>query len=530
MRARRKTHRPPPGWADRLIPFACLGIILAYLAMIDLKGISTDEGIRLGIINAGQPFVLHQPPSELAWDRVIETGQPFAYQPLYFLIQRTAMVLAQTQDVIFLRLVNVFFLWLSLQGMLVMSRGWPPLSRLFLLLFFGLNSYILMHVLQIREYIVAVAFYVWSSWLVLQLVDRRLGRSWPDCGWFAAYGFLLTAGFFTQAWVVFPAIGQLLFLVLTRKSERVRFYVHLAVSYLIVISATLPYLLHNRQKASVGRWGLESSDLLPQLSDGFHLVLTGHIAGYSWFTDLMFWGWIGFLLVLGWLWWRPSVAGRAILQRQPSTLVQAKLMLWCIGLSLVFQIGYFYKVENLSVWPRYFIIHSVFAAWLVALAFNHLHLLGQTRQLWRKVTAVVFAGMLASATYQVHSYYKDPTFDTGLTPTQNWRILANAVVRQLQPDDVLFTHEFINQATLTFTHPLTQRVFMLKDLEHAYLDGAPRIVYLEPVPLAHDRPALVARFAAKGFRVMEQVRLRDEIHHLDIDGWNLLVFRQGGGS
>ena len=79
-------------------------------------------------------------------------------------------------------------------------------------------------------------------------------------------------------------------------------------------------------------------------------------------------------------------------------------MLLCISVSLAFQIGYFYKVENLSVWPRYFIIHYFFLTWLLALAFCYLHTLGHRKGLkignWlpRSATRVVFGLMLVSAT------------------------------------------------------------------------------------------------------------------------------------
>ena len=64
---------------------------------------------------------------------MLKTNAPYAYQPLYFLIQNTVMRVGHTRAEAVLKGVNIFFLWLSLQGLLALSRGWPPVPRLFLL-------------------------------------------------------------------------------------------------------------------------------------------------------------------------------------------------------------------------------------------------------------------------------------------------------------------------------------------------------------------------------------------------------------
>src|SRR3954469_15773657 len=87
---------------------ACLAILATYVALIDLKGISTDEGLRAGIINGGEPFLSTQPSPRATWDAVIAANSFSAYQPLYFLIQNSLMRLAGTHGVIFFRSVNIF--------------------------------------------------------------------------------------------------------------------------------------------------------------------------------------------------------------------------------------------------------------------------------------------------------------------------------------------------------------------------------------------------------------------------------------
>ena len=82
--------------ARTMLAVACVLIIATYTLLIDLKGVSTDEGIRLAIINGGEAFGLNEPSSHASWAKVLETNAPYAYQPLYFLIQNTLMSVAKT--------------------------------------------------------------------------------------------------------------------------------------------------------------------------------------------------------------------------------------------------------------------------------------------------------------------------------------------------------------------------------------------------------------------------------------------------
>lgn len=515
------------------LTLACLVIIATYAMMIDLKGVSTDEGIRLGIINGGRPYVLNAPPTEVSWADVMKADAPFAYQPLYFLIQHTLMGVAQTHDVVFLRLLNLLFLWIALQGLLALSRDWRLLPRLFLVGAFSFNAYLLMHVLQIREYTAGVAFYVWSTWFVLRLDTRVLARPWADVGWFAGYGVLLVLGFYTQSWVVFPAVGQCLFLIARRRESRWRFYALLALSYLIVLVAAEPYLQHHAEKVNVGRWGVPGTNLLAQLSDGFHLVLAGHPAGRVPAADFLFWFW---LLVLatggGLLLCHRRLADGAGFSTEELRR-QVSLMLLSLAVPLAFQVYYFYTADNLSVWPRYFVIHYFFLVWLLALAVKHLHDLSsaapvarRTRLFLRGALAAIIGVLLVSACFQVRSYYRDPLFDTGLSRASNWRTLAAEISRVTRPDDVLLTHEFINRATLTFTRPVSNRVLMLQELETSDLGSADRIVYLESSANIPARPELAARLAKLGFGTLQEIRLHATDRQYLLPDWRLLVFQR----
>ncbi|MDI1248209.1 MAG: hypothetical protein PSV13_04920 [Lacunisphaera sp.] len=510
----------------------CFLIIATYVLLCDLKGVNTDEGLRLGIINGGQPFRHDTPP--VPWEDVLQTGKPFAYQPLYFLLQRTVMNVAQSHSEVLLKLVNIGFLWLSLQGLLALSVTWRLLPRLFLLGAFSFNAYLLMHVLQIREYILGVTFYIWSSWLVLQLLERKLQRIWWDTAWFTAYGLLLILGFYVQTWVVFVAAAQGLFLVVRRHRDRWRFHAHLALSYLMVVAATLPFLRANHQRVDVGRWGTEGTDLWPQLSNGFHLVLTGHIAGHAAFTEFLFWLWPVFIAAA-------AIIMMVMARPADPTTADARSAFWHQGLLMIlsmtfpfaFQVVYFFRLDNLSVWPRYFVIHYFFVFWLLALAVRYLHALASSGELSLKcrrplqaLVVTAMAMMLGAGVYQTASYYRAPFFDTSLSPTSNWRRLAVEISRVLRPDDVMVVHELINQSSLTFSRPLPNRVLMLTDLERADLDSSKRLVYLESVSSLPQRDALAARMAALGYIHLQEVRLHAPDGQHFIPDWRLLVFQR----
>ena len=517
--------------ATRILTTACFLIIAIYMIMIDLKGITTDEGMRLGIMNGGAAYSLNEPEVTATWDQVIEANSHCAYQPFYFLMQNTLMRVTQTDNIVFLRSVNIGFLWLSLAGLLVLSKTWRLAPRLSLLGLFALNAYLFMHVLQVREYILGVTFYIWSTWLVLKLDRRPLTRPLADISLFSAYGILLVVGFYIQTWVVFPAIGQFLFLAFKRGHGKLRYYSHLALSYLIVVSATLPYILSHKQKADVGRWGPDTSDLWPQLSTGFHLILTGHTAETSSFYNFLFWLWPTLIFVAACLLFRykyPGSTGNLHLE----TRRQSLLMLLCITTTLSFQIGYFFQIDNLSVWPRYFVVHYFFWTWLVGLGFNYLYEVRSFHEVprWLRhsltaISAVIMGVILTSSVLQTKSYYRNPLLDTGLSHDSNWRIWTRELATIVEPDDLVISHDYISRATMTFTRPMVNTVILLTDLERiADLDKYERLVYMESSYSLHERDALLARMSKLGFENLQEIKMHTADGHTPISLWKTLVF------
>lgn len=523
-----------PWKTSAVLALACVLVVALYTSFTDLKTIGTDEGLRVGIINGGQQYLASEPSTQATWSAVLDANWPYAYQPLYFLLQNSVVRLAGSHDEALFKWVNIGFLFLSLQGLLALSRTWTLVPRLFLLGLFSLNAYLLMHVLQIREYIVGITFYIWSTWLVLRLDRRVLGRPWADAGWFAGYGVMLTLGFFTQSWVVFPAIAQGLFLVVRRAGDHARFYVNLAVSYTVVVAFAWPYLQQHRQKVDVGQWGAPDTPLGQSLADGLHLVLAGHFPGKSSAMDFVFWFWL--LLVIAaaaMLLPRKTFAPRLGEETRSHARRQATLMLLCLGLSIAFQILYFFKVDTLSVWPRYFALHYFFVTWLVALAFNFFHTLASNRSLplgWRLTGRVVVGAALivltASSIAQVRSYHRDPYLDTSTSRTDNWRIVAEGFARVLQPGDVALAQDHVHAWTLSFVRPPAQPMVTLREL--GKITAPPReinrFVYLESISSRGARDEVARQLAGLGYPKFTEAGLPSTEPELDLPAWKVLIF------
>lgn len=121
-------------------------------------------------------------------------------------------------------------------------------------------------------------------------------------------------------------------------------------------------------------------------------------------------------------------------------LRQGWLTIFCIVCPLIFQITCFLKVETLSVWPRYFVIHYFFITWLIALGFRSLHWSQHAPGFRWPVRAGLGALDLlltASAMYQIRSYLGDPYFDPSLSRISVWRGGTRILANVLMPEDVI---------------------------------------------------------------------------------------------
>lgn len=523
------TTRPNLFGPRAVLLLTSLLVIAVYALLLDLKGISTDEGFRLWIIHGGQSLARGEPAADASWARVLAAIHVYAYQPLYFLIQNSLMRMLHLEGLTFFRSVNLAFLSLALLGLLVLSRSWRLLPRLFLLGVFSFNAFLFMHVLQIREYIAGVAFYIWSACVVLELDRREQAGPGANVAWFAGYGALLTTGFYLQSWVVFPSIAQFLFLLLRRRAHWGRFLRRLALTYAVVLCATIPYLATHQEKMNVGLWASESESLESHLANGFHLLLTGHVGGHARFTEFLYYFWPAVIAggAFLFLWDQTSAPAAAIAAESRR---QGLLMILSIAVSLAFQIGYTLCIENLAVWPRYFVIHYFFLVWLIALSFRYLWELratrapGWTRHALTFVAGGLVAVLTASAVYQVRSFRADPYLDTGQNSVTNWRNVATSLARAARPGDVVVMSDFINRATLTFTQPMAHEVWVLPELERRGAPPAARLVYVEPAGLRAERDKLVSRLKAQGYAAPEESPVLAPDGVSVANDWRILTF------
>ena len=167
-------------------------------------------------------------------------------------------------------------------------------------------------------------------------------------------------------------------------------------------------------------------------------------------------------------------------------------------------------IENLAVWPRYFIIHSFFAVWLIALSFRFVwELRAACPGRWSQLGLTLVAGGLlavqaASGVHQVRSFRADPYLDTGQNTVSNWDNVATALGRQLQPADTVVMPDFITRSTLTFTRPLAQEVLVLRELRRHGVPRTGRLVFVEPAGQRPAREELVAYLAAQGLTLADE--------------------------
>ena len=522
--------RPAAARYDQAVGWACFAVLIVYGLLIDLKGVTNDEAARLYMMNGGLGYGLNAPAAYSSWKGVMAALNPYAYQPLYYLLQNTVMTVAHSHNVILLRLVNLFFLWVGLRGLLALSTAWRLAPRLFLLGAFSLNAYLIMHVLQLREYMLGIAFYIWSTWLVLRLDASKADPASVRLPWFIAYGLLLAAGFYVQTWAVLPAVGQFLFLVLSRRGWNWRFFAKLAVSYAVVLACTVPYLRSHPQRVFIGRWGTEGTALWPQLYAGFHVVVSGSEPGVSGFTDFLFWLWLLLIASVAAL-----LAHNKLTQGTPVPVAelgrQARLMGLCTVVAVAFQIGYFYKTDDLSVSVRYFAIHYFFLTWLVVLAFKGLHDLacdGAGSQRLRRglkfAVAAVLTVLVGSCGWQVRTFYRNPYYDMDMPRTPDWPRLMAGLSRVLEPNDTVLTRNFIHATAVNFTRPIANPVVSIQDLPAGAPPATGRFLYLETALVIPARPTLVAQLKSLGFATMRDAPFPAADGQGEIPGWRILIF------
>ena len=437
--------------SQQRIVLALWFIAILYLLSIDLKGAWTDEGYRYILLSGGQSWGEANQGSFGSFSDVITAVlRSSQYVPLFYLIDNAVIRIAKSHSDLLLRMVNLLWVMLSLQGLLRLFRNYSESTRLFAMSLFALNGFTLMHVMQIREYPLYLAMQIWSSCLLMEVLElppnvaRRKG--WPLL---AGYGGLMGLFFYTQPYAVFTLAAQVV-MAFARKKNVLGSLREMALSYVIAAAAITPWIiLRLRSGLNVGQW-----DSRPHT---FAVLLESFKTGFR--SQLIYNSWAGHplmqsfvvVVVVGILFaWIFAVrSGEAPDRRAVYALLTCTFF-------FIFQVAYFFLNEALSVWPRYFVSYSFGYVVLATCAFSFLQrsVAKRNQWYWRALPPVILMFVCISGLQQVRLYRDDPYFDTSTSATCNGRGIGLAMLRHIRPEDTVVYYHPLLAWTINVTYPL----------------------------------------------------------------------------
>jgi hypothetical protein len=419
-------------WATRFAPWA---VIPVYLLCIDLKGIWTDEGFRFALYSGGQTWQqFNRSGSFGPLSGVLNAVGPSSYQPFFYLLTNAVVRLTGSLSEVVLRLVNVGWLLLAVLGLIRLFRTHSPWTQLFGVAVLTLNGYLLMHVMQIREYPMYVALAVWASCLYFEVLEvpgpPPLRVWWPKL---LAYAIVVSLLFYCHVYSVFLLAAQVA-LLLSRRENRAAFLRGIALAWGMAALLVLPWLvtiyLRFPRKVDPGIWDYRPSTfalLVASMREGFHdLLIYGSWSGHPLLQAFVI------LVIVGipasWIVARKR--GKALDRRVAYSLVTMVLY-------AAFQISYFFLREPLSIWPRYFVAHYLGYVLLATSAFSVLErAAAEGRKPWRgALAAAVLLLVVTAGAQQIRLYRANPYMDTGMSAQCNWRVVNRALAQVARPDE-----------------------------------------------------------------------------------------------
>jgi len=427
--------------------------VIFYASCLDLKDIWTDEGARYILMSGGQTWEQYnQTGHHGSFAGVITAVGPTSYQPLYYLTANAILRAARSNSAILLRLVNILWLLAALQGLLRFFRGYGVFTRLFALVILALNGFMLMHVMQIREYPMYVALMLWSGCLCFEVLETPGPppfRQW--WGRLAGYGLAMALLFYAHVACVFAFAAQAVIL-LTRKPNRPAFLRGLAFAYAVAAALVTPWLVtiyvRFPNKIDPGSWDRRQATFT-LLRDS---MLTGfrHLLTYDVWNGAPLQQAFTILILAGIpLAWAATLLRREALDRRALYAVLTMVFF------AVFQIVYFFKNEPQSVWPRYFIAYFAGYAILATSAFAVLerHARLSPNPLWKAAAAAVFLLACTAGAAQIHYYRADPYMDTGMTAQCNWRVVTRAMIPHIGPAETIAYYFPLQAWTIGINYP-----------------------------------------------------------------------------
>jgi len=361
-----------------------------------------------------------------------------------------------------LRVVNVLWLLLGLQGLLRFFRNYAEATRFFALAIFALNGFLMMNVMQVREYPLYLTLLIWSSCLLFEILELAVDASrrhrWSLL---IGYGVLMGLFFYTQPYSVFALAAQFAML-LTVKTNRSVFFRQMAVSYVIAAAIIAPWILLKLHAGfNVGLWDARPATLsllLELLKTGFGSLLiyqswTGHPLLQAFVVVIV----IGIPAA----WILDARVGNALDRRALYALLTAALF-------FVFQVGYFYFDQALSLWFRYFVAYQFAFVVLASCAFSSFYNYAakQQRRYWRAFPLALLLFVAAAGLQQIHLYREDPFMDTSMSATCNWRTITLAMARHIKPDETVVYYNPLLAWTMGVSYPLFPNELSYSDVNN----------------------------------------------------------------
>jgi hypothetical protein len=410
---------------------AMVTIALLYLLMIDLKGIWTDEGFRFGMMNGGRLFLAPNSGFTASFAEVLSALNIANHQPLYFVFMSFLSKITHSHNIILFRMINIVLLLCSLLVILRIARNWRMISKIYAMMVFAVNGYMFMHVLQVREYALGILFLLCIIKLTLMIVDYDESECESKFLWlYILYGITAGLAAINQFWIV-PSLGGCVTFMMLNSRRRLAVFSRLCVSGISFIAILSPvyYLTDLSNKVFVGYWDprMTYEHLFSTLTSALGYFATGSF-GTRWYVSLIPELTLSAaLLVAVWV----AVSRTVLTSGVRELRATGKLASLCLCILIVlfgFQWGYFFLIDGLASWIRYyfqqFCVLSIFVS--CAFSFANIRLdsppvskLGLASLATFRSFLIISA--LITSVNSIISYRNDPYTDTFLSKYCEWQ-------------------------------------------------------------------------------------------------------------
>ena len=416
-----------------------LTIALFYLLMIDLKGIWTDEGFRFGIMNGGRLFLAPNSGFTASFAEVLSGLKGANHQPLYFLLMNFLSKITHSHNAILFRMINIVFLLCSQFVILNIIKNWRVTSKIYAMTIFAMNGYMFMHVLQVREYALGILFLLCVIKLTLMIVDYDERECPPKFRWlYILYGITAGLAAINQLWI-FPVLGGCVIFIMLYSRRKLAAFSGLCASgiaFIVVLSPVYyltdlsnKFLVGHGNPRFVGYWDprMTYEHLFSTLTSALGYFATGSV-DTRWYVSLIPELTLSAALLVA-VWVAVSRMVSTSAMRELRTTGNLASLCLCILIVLFgFQWGYFFLIDGLAGWVRYyfqqFCVLSIFVS--CALSFANVRLDSPPVCKLRLTSLAAFRSFLIisaiiTSVNSVISYRNNPYTDTFLSKYCEWQ-------------------------------------------------------------------------------------------------------------